>query len=98
MGKELKSLRKLYPIESKEYINLKEKDIDSLSMLLFSDAPCEYITTNLLSKRKFYILKRIGVFKTITSNNSRITYIVSPEYEKQIKDIYTKYYRTKFSK
>lgn len=98
MGKELRSLRKLYPNESEEYINLKEKDIDSLSMLLFSDAPCEYITTNLLNKRKFYILKRIGVFKIVKSDNKRVTYQVSSEYENQVKEIYIKYYRKKFSK
>jgi hypothetical protein len=96
MGKELKSLRKLYPNESEEYISLKEKDIDSLSMLLFSDATYEYITCNLLSKRKFNILKRNDVFEMITSNNNRVTYKVSPEYQNQVKDIYIKYYRTKF--
>jgi hypothetical protein len=98
MERELINLKRLYPIESEEYVYLKEKDIDSLSLLLFSDASYEYITYNLLSKRKFNILKRVGVFKTITSNNSRITYKVSSEYENQVRNIYIKYYRMKFNK
>lgn len=97
MGIELRSLKRLYSIDSEDYINLKEKDIDSLSLLLLSYASYEYITNNLLSKKKFHILKRVGVFKSKTSNN-RIKYRVSPEYENHIRNIYIKYYRLKFSK
>lgn len=97
MGKELKKLRRLYPSKSEEYINLKEKDIDSMSMLLFSDASYEYITCHLLSKRKFNILKRNGVLEKITSIRNRVTYKISPEYRIQVRDIYIKYYRMKFA-
>lgn len=96
MGKELKSLRKLYPTESEEYISLKEKDIDSLSILLFSDASYEYITHNLLSKMKFNILKRNGFFEKMISIKNRVTYKISPEYQNQVRDIYIKYYMMKF--
>lgn len=98
MAKELKELRKLYPIESEQCISLKEKDIDSLSMLLFSDASYEYITHNLLNKRKFNILIRNGVFEKMISIKNRVTYRISPEYRNQVRDIYVKYYRAKFSK
>lgn len=98
MGKELRYLRILYPNESEEYVILKERDIDSLSLLLFSDASYEYITGNLLSKRKFNILKRIGVLKIEKSDNFRVTYKVSPKFENHVRDIYIKYYRKKFSK
>jgi len=99
MKKDLKCLRVLYPIElNTKGINLKESDINSLSMLLFSEASYEYITSNLLSKRKFHIFKRIGLFKRVVLSNNRVTYKVSLEYENQVRDIYIKYYRMKFSK
>ena len=42
MKKDLKYLKVLYPIESEtDGINLKESDINSLSMLLFTDASYE---------------------------------------------------------
>lgn len=95
---DLKQLRKLKPLGfESDVINLKEKDIDSLSILLFSDASFEYITSNLLSKRKFNILLKHSVFDIKKSNNNRVTYIISSEYQNQVRDIYIKYYKMKFS-
>lgn len=96
---ELKQLRKLKPLGfNSDVICLKEKDIDALSILLFSDASFEYITSNLLSKRKFNILLKYSVFDIKISNNNRVTYIIGSEYQNQVRDIYIKYYRMKFSK
>jgi len=98
MRNELKELTKLYQTTSKEVVSLKESDIDSLSLLLFSVASYEYIINNLLSKRKFNILLRYGVFEKIALESNRVTYKISSEYQKQVRDIYIKYYRMKFSK
>lgn len=98
MKKELKHLKKLLSINSKEVVNLKESDINSLSLLLFSDASFEYITSNLLSKRKFNILNKLGVFESVSIRNNKTTYRVSSIYENQIKNIYIKYYGTKYKK
>jgi len=99
VNKECREFRKLNPLGLEaDTVNLKEKDINSLSILLFNDATDEYITTNLLSKRKFNILLRLGVFEKATSNNKRVTFRISPEYQNQVRDIYVNYYIKKFSK
>lgn len=98
MKKELNNMKKLHSINSVEIVNLKESDIDSLSMLLFSTASYEYITSNLLSKRKFNILNKLGVFESNSIKDNRVVYKVSSIYESHVKDIYIKYYRMKFSK
>lgn len=99
MENELKYLRKLYPINSEAItINLKESDIDSLSILLLTEASYEYIVSNLLSKRKFNILNKIGVFECIPLKNNKLKYKVSSIYTTQIRNIYVKYYGTKFKK
>jgi len=98
MKKELKHLKKLHSINSEEVVNLKESDINSLSLLLFSDASFEYIISNLLSKRKFNILNKLGVFESVSFRSNKTTYRVSSTYENQIKNIYVKYYGTKYKK
>lgn len=98
MAKELKYLKKLYSIDSEEVINLKESDINSLSILLFSDASYEYLTSNLLSKRKFNILNKLGVFESSSIKNNKVKYKISAKYEIQINNIFIKYYGTKYKK
>lgn len=98
MEKELNNLKRLYSIESAKIVILKEKDIDSLSLLLFSNASYEYITGNLLSKRKFNTLNKLGVFENVYMRNNKMTYMISSKYENQIKNIFIKYYGTKYMK
>ena len=96
---ELRQLRRLIPLGfNSNAVNLKERDIDSLSILLFNNATEEFIINNLLSKRKFNILLRYGVFEKIVLVSNRVTYKISSEYQKQVRDIYIKYYGMKFNK
>lgn len=99
MKKDFKYLKVLYPIESNTNgINLKETDINSLSMLLFTDASYEYITSNLLSKRKFNMLNKLGVLENVSLRYNKTTYMVSSIYKNQIRNIFVKYYGTKYKK
>lgn len=99
MVKKLKHLKILYPVDSEvKGINLKESDIDSLSLLLFNDASYEYITCNLLSKRKFNMLNKLGVLENVSLRYNKTTYMVSSIYKNQIRNIFIKYFGTKYKK